>query len=389
MHSRNDTGVGHSSLDRAREQRWRQATRLLCLRLDALGDLLMTTPALRALKESVPGRHLTLLTSTAGAQAAGLLPDVDAVVTYDAPWMKAPAARRGGRPDLRMVKRLRDGGFEAAVIFTVYSQNPLPAALLCYLAEIPLRLAHCRENPYQLLTDWIRETEPETGVRHEVRRQLDLVGETGAGTAQEHLSLTIPESASARITGLLERWFDAEQPWIVLHPGASAPSRRYAAEGFADVARRLVEDLGYEVIFTGTAGEQPLIEQIRSLMGAPSRSLAGALDIPAFAALVAKAPLVISNNTAAVHVAAAVGTPVVDLYALTNPQHTPWQVPNRVLFHDVPCKYCYQSVCPEPHHGCLALVSPDAIVQAASELLVLNPYSQPHHRGVPLVHHRH
>ncbi|RPI21326.1 MAG: glycosyl transferase, partial [Chloroflexota bacterium] len=65
---------------------------------------------------------------------------------------------------------------------------------------------------------------------------------------------------------------------------------------------------------------------------------------------------------------AAVGTPIVDLYALTNPQHTPWMVPNRVLNYDVPCKYCYKRVCPEGHHDCLRRVSPDTIVQAALEL---------------------
>ena len=81
------------------------------------------------------------------------------------------------------------------------------------------------------------------------------------------------------------------------------------------------------------------------------------------------APILISNNTAPVHIAAAVGTPVVDLYALTNPQHTPWQVPHRLLFHDVPCKYCYKSVCPEGHHNCLRQVSPGAIVTATCELL--------------------
>jgi ADP-heptose:LPS heptosyltransferase len=67
--------------------------------------------------------------------------------------------------------------------------------------------------------------------------------------------------------------------------------------------------------------------------------------------------------------AAALGTPVVDLYALTNPQHTPWETPHRVLFHDVPCKYCYKSVCPEGHHDCLRRVPPEAVVRAARELL--------------------
>jgi ADP-heptose:LPS heptosyltransferase len=97
--------------------------------------------------------------------------------------------------------------------------------------------------------------------------------------------------------------------------------------------------------------------------------LAGRLGLAGMAALVERAPLLISNNTGPVHVAAAVGTPVVDLYALTNPQHTPWSVPHRVLFHDVPCRYCYKSVCPEAHHNCLRLVPPAAVVDAALALL--------------------
>jgi ADP-heptose:LPS heptosyltransferase len=104
-------------------------------------------------------------------------------------------------------------------------------------------------------------------------------------------------------------------------------------------------------------------------MRTPAHSVAGRVDLAGLAALVAAAPLLISNNTGPVHVAAAVGTPVVDLYALTNPQHTPWGVPHRVLFHDVPCRYCYRSVCPETHQNCLRLVDPGAVVDAALELL--------------------
>src|SRR5205814_7161205 len=104
-------------------------------------------------------------------------------------------------------------------------------------------------------------------------------------------------------------------------------------------------------------------------MEVPSMSLAGQITLGELAALLELAPLLIANNTGPVHVAAAVGTAVVDLYALTNPQHTPWMVPHRVLNHDVPCKYCYRSVCPEGHHNCLALVTPDSVVRAARELM--------------------
>jgi ADP-heptose:LPS heptosyltransferase len=116
-----------------------------------------------------------------------------------------------------------------------------------------------------------------------------------------------------------------------------------------------------------------LIETIREQTAAPTHSLAGELDLGSLAALLERAPLVISNNTGTVHVAAAVGTPVVDLYALTNPQHMPWLVPHRVLFHDVPCKFCYKSICPEGHQDCLRLVTPETVVNAATELLAVQP----------------
>ncbi len=361
-------------IDVSGSNKWRNARKILCVRLDAMGDVLMTGPAIRALRESAPERRITLLTSPSGASAARLLPWVDETIVYEAPWMKAPAPRSDPGPDLEMIRRLAAERFDAAAIFTVYSQNPMPAALLCYLAGIPLRLAHCRENPYQLLTDWIVETEPETRVRHEVRRQLDLAASVGCQTADERMAIRVPEQARYHVKKILDEHViqDADCLWVVIHPGSTAPSRRYAPESFAAAARRLVVELGVRVVLTGSEAERPLIEGIQRAMGeAPSLSLAGQLDLAELAALLERAPLLISNNTGPVHLAASVGTPIVDLYALTNPQHTPWETPSRVLNHDVPCKYCYKSVCPEGHHNCLRLVDPDQVVAAAVELLGL------------------
>jgi lipopolysaccharide heptosyltransferase II len=349
---------------------WHRAQNVLCVRLDALGDVLMTTPALRAVKRSCPARRITLLTSPAGAEAASLVPEIDEVLVYEAPWMKATPPRSRSTADYEMAERLRVGRFDAAVIFAVYSQNPLPAAFLCYLADIPLRLAHCHENPYQLLTHWVEDPEPVSMVRHEVQRQLDLVATVDCRTDDPRLSLRVPKAAHLQAQRLLgELGVDRRQSWIVVHPGASAPSRRYPAEGFAEVVERLAREDGCQIIFTGGEPEHALIEHIRGLVRIRSHSLAGRLALVDLAALVALAPILIANNTGPVHVAAAVGTPVVDLYALTNPQHTPWSVPSRVLFHDVPCKYCYKSVCPEGHHECLRRISPDEVVAATRELL--------------------
>src|SRR5439155_6737707 len=129
-------------------------------------------------------------TSHAGSAIACHVPDVDDVIAFDAPWVKTDSADEADAV-LALRDTLASRRFDGAVIFTVYSQNPLPAAMLCHLAGIPLRLAHCRENPYHLLSDWVPETEPQDGIRHEVRRQLDLVAAVGARTNDERLSFRV------------------------------------------------------------------------------------------------------------------------------------------------------------------------------------------------------
>ena len=104
-------------------------------------------------------------------------------------------------------------------------------------------------------------------------------------------------------------------------------------------------------------------------------TLAGELDLGRLGAAIKHASVVVSNNTGPAHMAAAIGTPLVDLYALTNPQHTPWQVESRVLFHDVPCRFCYKSICPQGHGDCLSKLEPARVVAAVGSLLHHIPQS--------------
>jgi len=352
---------------------WRHLRSLLCVRLDSLGDVLMTTPAIRAFRDSLPGARITLLTSPAGAAAARHVPEVDDVIVFAAPWMKAPCASH--EEALSVMEKLR--GFDAAAIFTVYSQSALPAAYLCYLAGIPRRLAHCRENPYHLLTHWVPDPEPAQLVRHEVERQLALAAAVGCTSADTRLSFSFrPEDRErAGKLGLGPRY-------IVVHPGASAPSRRYPPQQFARAMDLVAARSACEIVLTGDAGEAALLDEVARGMRAPVRALAGQLSLGELGALIAGAALVVCNNTGPAHVAAALGTPVVDLYALTNPQHTPWRVPSRVLSHDVPCRNCYRSVCPQGHHDCLRKVAPEAVAAAALDLLGSPVHATYHEKAI-------
>jgi ADP-heptose:LPS heptosyltransferase len=154
----------------------------------------------------------------------------------------------------------------------------------------------------------------------------------------------------------------------VIHSGSTAASRRYPPELYAEVTRQLVAEHGWQIVMTGSDDERPLIEEVTRRAAVPVHDLTGRLDLADLAALIAEAPVLITNNTGPSHMAAAVGTSVVCLYALTNPQHTPWRVPSRVLSFDVPCRWCYRSICPEGHHACLRGVAPDDVVRAALDL---------------------
>ncbi|SHM50742.1 lipopolysaccharide heptosyltransferase II [Rhizobacter sp. OV335] len=357
-------------------RRWQEARRILAVRLDNLGDVLMTTPALQAIRQSAPGAHLTLLASHAGTLLWPHLPAVDDVIEHDAAWMKGggsgvrdPAAERS------LVDRLARRHFDAAVIFTVCTQSALPAALACYLAGIPLRLAHSRENPYDLLTDWVPDTEVcRTGMRHEVQRQLDLVASVGFHALAHGLVFETRACDRQAVRGRLAlAGIDPDRPYLVVHPGATAASRRYPAERFGEAVRAIVAQTGCQVVLTGGADERGLLAQIEHGLGpalsSQALALFGVLGLGELAALVADAAVLLCNNSGPAHLAAALGTPSVVLYALTNPQHTPWQARARVLNHDVPCRNCLKSTCPLGHHDCLRGVAAAQVADATIALL--------------------
>ena len=360
-------------IDSMIDPEWQNARNLLAIRLDNLGDVLVTTPALHAIKCSLPAAKLTLLASAVGAQAGRLDPDVDDVIVYAAPWMDPwRTLPRDPEREQRMIATIRERQFDGAIIFTSYHQSPLPAAYLCYLADVPLRVAASIDGPGSLLTT--RHKHPER-MMHEVERGLDLVGALGMTTDRAELRLAVPDDArSAAHAFLAKRVASYARPLIVVHPGCSMPARTYPEEMFSEVVELAVQHLGATVVLTGADGERELVRRVHGHLDTASREhvipAAGDLGFADFCALLQRADLVITNNTGPMHVAAAVKTPVIALFALTNPpeQWGPWRVPHRLLYHDVSCRLCYVRVCPYGHE-CLTLVSPSMVVDAAQELL--------------------
>jgi ADP-heptose:LPS heptosyltransferase len=164
---------------------------------------------------------------------------------------------------------------------------------------------------------------------------------------------------------LLERY--GVERFVLVHPGTSTSSRAYPPERYADVVERLHAEGGLPVLVTGGPGEEDLTRQVAGTTGI---ALGGETGFGEFAALVGRAAVVVTNNTGTTHVASAMKRPVVTVFAGTNPpeQWGPWRTPHRLLLNPVPCSPCYKRVCPIGHE-CLTGISPDAVVEAALDLL--------------------
>jgi ADP-heptose:LPS heptosyltransferase len=309
---------------------WRNCKKILCIRTDNMGDVIMSSPAFRALKESF-NCHITLLTSSMGNLITPCIKEIDNVIVYNVPWTKTEQLPCDDTC-FALVKELQSHKFEGAIIFTVYSQSALPAAVITMMAGIPLRLAYCRENPYNLLTDWVPDKEPYSIIYHQVERDLKLVAHIGAQVSDDALSLVYSEQAQeSAIKKLDDLGVDTSRQFIILHPGVSEKKRQYPVELWGQTGLKLADFFGRQIIITGSDNEQDLADEIKQTIGDNAFSAAGKLSVEEFVAVIDEALFLISVNTSSVHIAAALQTPSVVLYALTNPQHIPWKNISRVL----------------------------------------------------------
>jgi ADP-heptose:LPS heptosyltransferase len=313
---------------------WSECKNILIIRADNMGDVLMSSPAIYALRQTFNAR-LTLLTSSRGYEAGLLNPDLDEVVSCDLPWVKTDDEPDPGQVS-NLISLLSGYHFDGCIIFTVYSQNPLPSAMIAYMADIPLRLAYCRENPYGLLTDWVPDPEPYELIKHQVQRDLDLVLAIGATAVEKNMRISVDAEASGTALAKLKSvGLDAGQPYLLLHTSVSESKRHYPISAWASSAKKLAEELELPILLTGLAEDAGKLSLLEAAIGCRAISVAGLFSLAEFAAVIERAAVVISVNTGTIHLAAASQTPVVVLYAQTNPQHTPWMVPNVVLEYSI------------------------------------------------------
>ncbi len=323
----------------------------LVTRLDSFGDVLLAGPAVRAV--AARADTVTMLVGPRGAPAARLLPDVDDILVWDAPWVGLDPPHVG-RGEVELLIDTIDA--DTALILTSFHQSPLPTALLLRLAGVGHIAADSEDYPGSLL-DVRHHRAPHA---HEAEAALDLAEAAGFPRVDDGRLRVLPPPAATGATG--------PGPYVVLHPGASVPARAWSRERCAEAVRELA-GAGHRVVVTGGPDERDLTAYVA---GEQALDLGGRTGAGELAGVLAGADAVVTGNTGPAHLAAAVGTPVVSLFAPVVPAERwrPYGVPYVLLGDQLaPCADTRARTCPVPGHPCLESVTGHDVAAAVEKLM--------------------
>jgi ADP-heptose:LPS heptosyltransferase len=328
---------------------------VLVARTDSAGDVLVTGPAIRAVAAGAD--RVVMLCGPRGRAAAELLPGIDELIEWQLPWIDPdpePVDRRGVD---RLVARLADADADEAVLFTSFHQSALPLALLLRMAGVGRIAAISDDYPGSLLD--VRHRVP-LGIP-ETERALSLAAAAGfpMPTGEDPaLRLRADRVEATPVAGALARG-----GYVVMHPGTSVQARACPPELCGRIVTELA-DAGYRVVVTGGPGEGPLTTRVAGRRGI---DVGGQTTLTGLASVIARADCLVVGNTGPAHLAAALGVPVVSLFAPTVSfgQWGPYRVPTvRLGDAAAGCRHSRATRCPVPGHPCLSTLEPRSVVEA-------------------------
>lgn len=336
--------------------------RVLVVRSDSVGDVLLTGPAIRAV--AAGASQVVMLCGPRGRAAAELLPGVDELVEWPLPWIDPRPGPVEPERQRALIAHLAALDLDEAVIFTSFHQSPLPLALLLRMAGVQRISAISDDYPGSLLD-----------VRHRVplglpepERALSLAAAAGFQLPPGDTGrLAVRPEVLARLPEALARGGHDRDGYVVVHPGSSVPARACPPDRCGRIVSALA-DAGHRVVVTGGPDERKLSALVA---GEVAYDLSGRTDLAGLAAVLARAGCVVVGNTGPAHLAAAAGAPVVSLFAPTVSfgQWAPYRVPHvRLGAADASCRHTRATECPVPGHPCLSEIEPDAVVRAVARV---------------------
>lgn len=332
--------------------------RILLIKPSSLGDIVHALPVVAALKQRWPAAHLSWFVKRQWADL------VDRVAGVDRVWPVEPTFRSW----VGQVRALRAERFDLVIDL----QGLFRSGLLAWLSGGQRRFgfANGREGSPWFYTDRVSVPTIEA---HAVDRYLLVAAALGAPLQRApQFRFTMPDADMAVVRDVFhQRGISVDQPWVAMNVSARWATKRWPLSSFAVVADRLGKEGFGPIVVIGSQDEQGEVNRLKSMTRHPPIDLTGAIPLGCLPALLSKASVMITNDSGPMHVAAAVGTPVVALFGPTSARRTgPYGTIHRVLTGEVPCRPCFSRVCRHsPEMECLHLITPDAVIEASRQVL--------------------
>jgi len=340
----------------------KNVNRLLIRSTNWIGDAVMTTPAVRSIRNNFPHAHISMLAKPWVAPVFAHSPQVDDIIEFD-----ANGRHRGVTGILRLSKDLRRFRFDAAV----FLQNAAEAALIAFMAGIPRRIGFDTDARRLLLTHPVRCT-PSIKAIHQTGYYLEILKGVGLHTGAQTLELNLGAADKQKARQVLrDHGMGPDAPIIGLNPSATfGPAKQWFPRRYAALGERLHREYDATMLIFGGPSDRDLGGRISGMMNAPCIDLSGRTSLGEAMALIDRCDAFVTNDSGLMHVAAALNTPLVAVFGSTNSSTTsPYADSSRIVRVPMDCSPCMQPVCPLGHMNCMKAVSVEMVTDALSALL--------------------
>ncbi|MFA5224654.1 MAG: lipopolysaccharide heptosyltransferase II [Candidatus Omnitrophota bacterium] len=337
--------------------------RILIVRTDRIGDVLLSTPVIKALRQKYPQAYISMIVSPYARDIVEANPYLDEVIIYDKDikhksWMRS----------LKFASRLRKKRFDLAVI--LHPTNRMH--LIAFLAGIPLRLGYNRK--FGFLNNLRKKHSKQEGLRHEAEYNLDLFKELGISGNARDLFMPIKEESEEWARDLLaSNGIKETDKLLAINPGASCPSKIWPADRFAQVAEILAKQYNLKILVVAGAKDIPQANMVARKLGDKALNLSGKTSLSHLASMLKRCSLFISNDSGPVHIASSLGVPVISIFGRNQPGLSPrrWGPlgkRDKYLHKDIGCIQCLAHNC-KKEFACLKAISVDDVLSAAESIL--------------------
>lgn len=321
-----------------------------------IGDAVMTIPAIRALRKAYPESKISLLVKPSVSQIFERDTNIDEIIVYEERFS-------GIFGKLRLAMKLRGGHFSKAILL----QNAFDAALIAFLAGIPERIGYSRDSRGFLLTRPISFNGDDRKVHH-IHYYLNLLKSAGINAEYSNpwIYLSIDERLSAR-----DKLSSLKRPILGINPGATyGSSKRWFPERFAEVANWFIKETNGSVLIFGGRNEIDIAEEIDKHIDENKLFLAGMTSLRELISLISECDVFVTNDSGPMHIAYAVGTPLVAIFGSTDPDLTGPVGNNNIVIKTNPsCSPCFERTCKDNDMRCMYTITPEDVYLGVKELV--------------------